>query len=58
MTTTKLVVMPEDIDWFAEICRHEQENNIQTYQFLKFIFPSVDGNSLQVYVVKIKTADA
>lgn len=37
MTTTKLGVMPEDIDLFAEISRHNQENNIQTYHLKKNI---------------------
>lgn len=42
MTTTKLGVMPEDIGWFAQICRHNQENNMPIYQLKKNIFPSVD----------------
>lgn len=50
MTTTKLGVMPEDIDLFAEISRHNQENNIQTYHLKKKYFPSVDSGICCKYI--------
>lgn len=57
-TTTKLGVMPEDIRWFAETCKHNQEKTLQTYEW-KNVFSLLlhMGVHCKVYIAKIKTAD-